>query len=218
MKSKRSRFMKIKNIIWDFDGTIMDTYPAIATSTFNVAQKNNIDITYDEILRMTKITLRYALEYISDISSIPYEKVFQEYLLEYDKFDISTLTLFPFVKDVLEYIVAQGGKNYIITHRGKNSLTDHLNQFSLSGLFAYSISGDCGFTRKPEPDAFIFLKEKYDLSPSDTVVVGDRILDVKAGYGAGFMGILYQNSADFEGKLIELNDYSKLLKLIKENE
>ena len=210
--------MKIKNIIWDFDGTIMDTYPAIATSTFNVAQKNNIDITYDEILRMTKITLRYALEYISDISSIPYEKVFQEYLQEYDKFDISTLTLFPFVKEVLEYVIQHGGKNYINTHRGKESLIEHLEGKGITSLFTYIVSGDYKFRRKPEPDSFLFLKEKFNLNPSDTIVVGDRLLDVQAGYSAGFPGIIYQNSIDFPGKLTSIDDYSQLLELIKENE
>ena len=62
--------LHIKNIIWDFDGTIMDTYPAIATTTFNVAKQNNVNIEYKEIMRMVKITLRYALDYIKDRKSV----------------------------------------------------------------------------------------------------------------------------------------------------
>lgn len=210
--------MKIKNIIWDFDGTIMDTYPAIATSAYNVAKLNNIDIKYDEILRMCKITLRDALEFISEESSKTYEKLFQEYIQEYDKYDISTLILFPFVKEVLEFVIQQGGKNYIITHRGKVSLSEHLNQKQISHLFSFIITGDCKFKRKPEPDAFLFLKEKFNLNPSDTIVVGDRLLDVQAGYNAGFQGMLYQNNSAFSGKITDINDYSELLELIKGNE
>jgi len=208
--------MKINNIIWDFDGTIMDTYPAIASSTYNVAKNNNINITYDEILRMTKITLRYALEYISEKSAKSYQDLFQEYLIEYEKYDISSLLIFPHVIDVLQYIIDQGGKNYIITHRGKTSLVDHLKQKDLPDLFTYLISGDCDFARKPLPDAFIFLRDKFNLNPADTIVVGDRLLDVQAGYGAGFKGILYKNHQDFSGKIISIDDYSQLMDLLKE--
>jgi len=210
--------MKIKNIIWDFDGTIMDTYPAIATSAHGVAKLNNININYDEILKMCKVTLRKALEYISEKSSKPYSNLFQEYIHEYDKYDISSLILFPHVLDVLQYIIEQGGKNYIITHRGKDSLIEHLNQKKISHLFSYLISGDCHFKRKPVPDAFLFLKDKCQLKPEDTIVVGDRLLDVQAGYGAGFKGILYQNNSAFSGKITDINDYSQLLELIKKNE
>ncbi len=208
--------MKIKNIIWDFDGTIMDTYPAIATSTYQVAKRNNVIMDYDEVLKMTKITLRHALEFISEKISLPYERLFEEYLQEYAKYDISSLIIFPHVLETLEYILEKGGKNYIITHRGKDSLIEHLNQKGITHLFSYIITGDCDFKRKPDPDAFIFLKKQFNLDPANTIVVGDRLLDVQAGYGAGFKGILYQNNTDFEGKITDINDYSQLLDLIKE--
>jgi len=207
--------MKIKNIIWDFDGTIMDTYPAIASSTYNVAKNNNIDIPYAEILRMTKITLRYALEYISKECSKSYQDLFQEYLREYDKYDTSNLIVFPYVIDVLQFIIDQGGKNYIITHRGKESLINHLKIKNLSHIFTYFISGDCDFARKPQPDAFLYLRDKFELDPNNTIVVGDRLLDVQAGYGAGFKGILYKNHQDFSGKLTSIDNYSQLLELLK---
>lgn len=208
--------MKIKNIIWDFDGTIMDTYPAIASSAYNVAKLNGVNLSYSEILRMTKTTLRFALEYVMEKSSKSYEELFQEYLHEYNKYDISTLIIFPHVEDVLKLVIAQGGKNYIITHRGKESLLEHLDKKQIAHLFTYLISGDSGFARKPNPQAFLALKEKFNLDPADTIVVGDRLLDVEAGYGAGFEGIIYKDSVDFSGKLTDIDDYSKLIDLIKE--
>ena len=186
-------------------------------SAFNVAKLNKIKISYSEILRMCKITLRFALEYISEKCSKPYEILFKEYLQEYSKFDISTLIIFPYVQEVLNTIINKGGENYIVTHRGKDSLIEHLQQKEISHLFSYMITGDSNFNRKPEPDAFLFLKDKFNLDPADTIVVGDRLLDVQAGYGAGFKGILYQNTADFAGKLTEINNYSQLMNLVKDS-
>jgi len=206
--------LHIKNIIWDFDGTIMDTYPAIATTTFNVAKQNKINIEYKEIMRMVKITLRHALEYISEQCGKSYEELFAEYLAEYVNYDVAKLTLFPHVEEVLHLIIKQGGKNYIITHRGKKSLQEHLAQHNIANLFTYCIGGDANFPRKPDPAVFIYLKEKFSLNPQETIVLGDRILDVEAGYGAGFKGILYQNDADFEGKMGEIDDYAELVRII----
>lgn len=206
--------MRITNIIWDFDGTIMDTYPAIATTTFNVAKQNNINIEYNAIMKMVKITLRTALEYISEQCGKSYEELFAEYLDEYTNFDLTQLILFPRVKEVLQLIIKQGGKNYIITHRGKKSLEEHLAQQNIANLFTYSIGGDSNFPRKPNPASFLYLKEKFSLNPQDTIVMGDRILDVEAGFGAGFKGILYQNDVDFEGKIGDLNDYAELVRLV----
>lgn len=207
--------MRIKNIIWDFDGTIMDTYPAIASSTYKLAKNNNIDISYHEILDMTKITLRYALEFIAEKTCIKYQKLFQDYLTEYDNFDISSLIVFPHVVDVLRYIIDNGGRNFIITHRGEKSLIEHLQQKKLANLFTYLITGDCDFPRKPKPDSFIYLRDKFNLSNENTIVIGDRLLDVQAGYSAGFMGILYKNHADFSGKISNIDDYSQLLEILK---
>lgn len=206
--------MKIKNIIWDFDGTIMDTYPAIATSAYNVAKKYDVDISYNDIYNMTKITLREALEYISSKTALSYDKLFQDYLNEYDKYDISSLIIFPHLVDVLKAVINNAGKNFIITHRGKNSLVQHLQDKNISNFFAYLISGDCNFPRKPQPHAFIFLKDKFNLSSKDTIVVGDRLLDVEAGYEAGFSGILYNNSQDFSGKIASIKDYQQLFEML----
>lgn len=205
--------MIIKNIIWDFDGTIMDTYPAIASSTYMVALNNKVNIDYNEILRMTKITLRFALEFLAKKTLKSYEELFQEYLIEYDKFDSSKLIVFPYVLDILKYVINAGGANYIVTHRGKDSLLKHLKENELTDFFSYIITGDCNFSRKPSPDAFIYLRDKYNLSSQNTIVIGDRLLDVEAGFGAGFQGILYQNNLDFSGKITSINSYKELLTL-----
>lgn len=207
--------MHIRNIIWDFDGTIMDSYPAIVTTTLNVAKQNRVNLEYDEIKKMVKVALSDALNYIGEKSGKSHADLFAEYLTEYANFDVKSLTLFPHVEDVLRLIIEQGGKNYIISHRGESSLQEHLEQHGIANLFAYSIGGDSGFPRKPNPASFIYLKERFQLTPQDTIVVGDRLLDVKAGYGAGFRGILYNNDSDFAGKLTLMKDYTKLLEMVR---
>ena len=86
--------MHITNIIWDFDGTIMDSYPAIVTTTFNVAKQNKVKIEYEKLKGMVKIALSDALNYISEKSGKSHADLFVEYLAEYANFDVKSLTLF----------------------------------------------------------------------------------------------------------------------------
>ena len=61
----------IKHFIWDFDGTLMDTYPNIiryiklALSDFG---KDADDI---EIMKKTAVRIPYAIEYYSELYGIP---------------------------------------------------------------------------------------------------------------------------------------------------
>ncbi|OQY37778.1 MAG: hypothetical protein B6226_04760, partial [Candidatus Cloacimonetes bacterium 4572_65] len=108
---------RIINLIWDFDGTIMDTYPAIAGTTYNIAKKYGVDVSYDDIYAMTKKTLNQALDVIVPKAGKSRAELFKEYLIEYELYDVSTLTIFPHVEEVLDLIIELGGRNFIMTHR-----------------------------------------------------------------------------------------------------
>ena len=47
------------------------------------------------------------------------------------------------------------------------------------------VTAEQSFARKPDPSAIRYLMEKYDLSPAETIMIGDRELDVLAGHRAG---------------------------------
>ncbi len=208
--------MQIKNIIWDFDGTLMDTYPAIARTTYNVSQKNGAQVSYDDIYRLSKVTLKTALQAISNESGKTVEELFQEYLEEYPNFPASTLKVFPIVENVLQYVISNGGKNYLITNRDKESLYNHLEEHNLDIYFSDIITGSCGFPRKPDPSAFLHLKAEHKLSGKDTITVGDRFIDVEAGQQAGFAGIIYDPASYIpESKFQKVTSYAELLDLLR---
>ena len=47
------------------------------------------------------------------------------------------------------------------------------------------------FPRKPAPDALLYLMEKNHMNPAETLMVGDRDIDIDAGHNAGTAGCLY---------------------------
>ena len=56
---------------------------------------------------------------------------------------------------------------------------------------SYTITGDDGFAKKPDPEGIQYLINKFKLSPEYCTYIGDRRLDEEAGKNAGIKRILY---------------------------
>lgn len=67
-----------------------------------------------------------------------------------------------------------------------------LEELGLSGYFIEVVTGDRGFARKPDPEALLYLIDKYDLDKENTYYIGDRLLDVQAAQRAGIQSISLQ--------------------------
>ena len=52
--------MKFSYFIWDYDGTLFDTYDAVARAYHRAAQQNGIEIAFDELRWLTKHSLGWA--------------------------------------------------------------------------------------------------------------------------------------------------------------
>lgn len=170
------------NILWDLDGTIFDTYPAIVNSFAAVHEAaHGKPVDRKEALRWLKKNSKLAFAHygISD----DFRPMFAE--LDHKEAEVSC---FPFdgVKDVL----AAANVNVIVTHRKKASTIELLTKFGLIDYFDEIISPeDDGFPRKPDAGAYKYLHEKYNLDWA----VGDRSLDLIPAREAGMKTVAFQN-------------------------
>lgn len=60
--------------------------------------------------------------------------------------------------------------------------------------FTEIVTKQHGFQRKPDPEAFLYLMEKYKMSQDTTLVVGDRDCEVLGGKAAGIKTCLYNTN------------------------
>ena len=97
---------------------------------------------------------------------------------------------FPGVEEVLARVIAAGGDNFICTHRG-DSIYELLRQGGVAGYFKEITTSAHHFARKPSPEAVQYLLDKYGMDPAETLMIGDRPLDVEAGQNAGTAGCFF---------------------------
>ncbi|MDI9367567.1 MAG: HAD-IA family hydrolase, partial [Thermotogota bacterium] len=84
-----------------------------------------------------------------------------------------------------------GGSNFLFSHRSNYSMTKLLNYYNMLDLFSEIVSADSGFTRKPDPQAIMYIIDKYGLERERVITIGDREIDMEAGKRAGIATCLF---------------------------
>ncbi|MFW6172522.1 MAG: HAD-IA family hydrolase [Elusimicrobiota bacterium] len=205
------------NIIWDFDGTLCNTYPSIVKALSDTLKEYNIEVSDKTILDQLKITMCKAFKFFSEKYSIDIDELVTRYLKK-EKLP-QNRPLYNYAKEICEMICEIGGSNFIITHRDRNSTIEILEYYDATDLFTRIITTDDGFKRKPDPEAFNYLISKFNLVRNDTIAVGDRELDIKSAKNAGVISC-YFNEFNFETSAnpdIIITSFDELLEIIKTN-
>lgn len=186
----------IRDIIWDFDGTLFDTYPGAVNSFKRALKDCGIDESDENILNYIKVSEGHAVAYFREFYGL--NDTFIDKLNLYKKnIELNLIKPFPFAVEFCKEFAALGGRNYIITHRGK-STEEILDNHGILEFFTEVIIKQSGFKRKPDPEAFLYLIEKYNINKNSALVVGDRELEILSGKAAGIYTCLYNtNNIEF---------------------
>lgn len=166
------------NILWDFDGTIFNTYPAY-TKIFKKVL-NNDSITYEEAYKNLKISISYACDYyrLSDTQIREYKSMVE---------NISPQEMKPF--DHVEDVLKTANKNVIMTHKDRESVHKILAYYGWETYFTDMVAGDDGFPRKPDKSSYEYLHKDHELD----LAIGDRELDIIPANEIGIATCLFQN-------------------------
>lgn len=180
---------KIKYMIWDFDGTLVDTYPVMTKSLLRAIGDLGIKSDYDEVYRQLKVSLSEAIEHFAEGDEEISSQIRRKFEVYEHEEDPSAYGLFPDTIKTLAELKNIGITHFVLTHR--NSSTYRI--MKAKGMEKYItdvIISDDGFKRKPDPEAFDHLIEKHCLPKEETLSIGDRMFDVQAGKNAGIKGCL----------------------------
>ncbi|MDQ8283223.1 HAD-IA family hydrolase [Enterococcus faecium] len=177
----------MKNYIWDFDGTLFDTYPAMVDGAWQALKDFGISMDKKEIYFKMK---KYSTSYLINESNLN-AREFNELFHRYEKESTEVSRPFPETKQVLEMLKDNGGCHFILTHRLTESTWGLLKEHRLAHLIEEVVGIDQDFPRKPDPASLNYLIDTFHLERTDTMMIGDRRLDIEAGKNAGVATCLY---------------------------
>lgn len=187
-------------ILWDFDGTLFDTYP-IYTKIFKEVL-NDENISEMEVYLQLKISFRHACSYYH--LSEEQEKDF--FLLE-ERISPKDILPFDHVEEVLKY----ANKNVIMTHKLRKDVLTILTYYEWEKYFSEIVAGDDGFPRKPNKKSYEYLNYNHHID----IVIGDREIDIIPAKELGIQACLFNNKksemADFY-----FDNYKEFLEKLQE--
>jgi phosphoglycolate phosphatase-like HAD superfamily hydrolase len=208
----------IQHLIWDVDGTLFDTYPAIAQSFQAAARDLGAAASYDEVIRLAQVSVDHCVTTLSNTYALPADQLEELFAHHYQTVAPEDQPLFAGVEAVCEHIRSRGGLNLIVTHRRRAGLDRLLATHRLTDYFTDITSNDDAFPRKPDPVAFNVLIERHQLPREATLGVGDRDIDVLAAQAAGLRAALFGANYGACTPDFVFTDYAALLHQLANSE
>ena len=182
---------KIKAILFDLDGTIIDTAPEM------------VQILY-EMLKLYKYPLpsyKLARSYVSKgsfkLMQLGFPNKSNECLLDlqrqYLELYVSNCDDSKFFPNIRELLLLLTKKNIpwgIVTNKPKQTAVPLVKKLNIINKAACIIFGDTLSLRKPNSAQLTLASKKMSISPDEIVYIGDALNDIKAGKSAGMHTIL----------------------------
>lgn len=195
----------IKHIIFDFDGTLLDTAPLILATMRATFEKMGLPARTEAEcrstigLRLVDIPARLFPEHqgIGEEYAATYRSIFNELQASFAP------TMFPYVAETLAGLSYKGISMAVASSRSHRSLVELLEQAELSQYFSSIIGGDDVERGKPNPDPVLTIFKQTGWTGEETLVVGDADVDILMGKAADCTtcGVTYGN-----GTLTELQN------------
>lgn len=180
--------MNIKAILFDLDGTLLDTAPDLVYAVNRLRAEHQQAPLSLAALRPyvglgSKAILKFALGI--DTHHPQFHALRQRFFDLYALHIAQDTQLFPGVAEVLQHIQAKQLPWGIVT----NKLTQHTKILLHSLLADYQpqtvVCGDTLTTIKPDPAPLLYACDALHEPPANTLFVGDAFIDVKASQAAG---------------------------------
>lgn len=180
---------KINTVLFDFDGTIMDTNNVILQSwqhTFRTVEGKERPV--EEILGTFGEPLYVTMEkMLPQISAEEGAAIYRGF--HYDHFT-ELISLFPGIIELMEELKKRGCKIGLVTSRLRHTTEIGLKKYDMEKYFDAIVTCDDTEKFKPDPEPALVALERLDSKPEETVMVGDSIYDIQCARGAGVKTVL----------------------------
>lgn len=183
-------------IIWDLDGTLIDSAPDLTTAlnivlnkqghnSYTIAQvRTMIGGGVAELIERALRSSQVEFDAAGAAALVPY------FMQIYSNCATDKTTLSAAAGDVLNYFFRAGVQQGLCTNKPEGVSLKILHSLDIHDFFSSVIGGDSTAQKKPHPLPLQTVMEQLGVNPHECIMVGDSAADVGAARAAGVPVVL----------------------------
>lgn len=182
--------MKIKLIIFDLDGTLVNSSADITNAlNYAIGPYGFEQLTVEKTISLVGEGISRLIEKLvgqqsADLKATNLKDVVLKRFLEYYSEHLTDLTVpYPGVSETLEMLGDY--RKAVISNKREDLSRRLLEKLGLSGYFDVIWGSDSVPEKKPSPAPVLEMLKKISCGPEEAVMVGDSNYDIEAGRAAG---------------------------------
>lgn len=178
--------MAVKYILFDLDGTLVDTTNLIL-STYRESVSKMVDSppTDEEILKGFGTPLTSQLHRLFPTLRDRQSEIIELWKETQEKLHDTLIKPFPETAEVLAELRRLGHPMGVVTSKERVQAERDMKLYGLTSLIDVVVCWDDTSNHKPHPEPILKGMELLAARPQDTLYVGDSLHDMKAGREAG---------------------------------
>ena len=181
----------VKLVIFDWDGTIVDSMPAHIDAYLKALAKFGVKAKEQDILDLVGTPTELLAETVAENYGVKAsgKKIAEQKIKNYLEFSKNKNLVFDGAVDTL-HALKQKYRLALLSGSTRKQLGNYREILS---LFEHTVAGKEASAPKPNPDALIDIVDKLDFLPSECVYIGDFWQDMMAAEQAGLWAIGIRN-------------------------
>ncbi|MGB5446208.1 MAG: HAD-IIIA family hydrolase [Psychromonas sp.] len=185
---------KYSLIIFDWDGTLMDSLDKIVACVTQAAKLNDLPVLSAQSIRdIIGLSLDKAMSTLyPSISALQQKQLVDAYRQQYSSLNDQQTPFYPGIKAWLKILKEQGYILAVATGKGRNGLNRLLEEHDLSDFFAVTYCADEAFS-KPHPLMLHNILTELDIKAEQALMIGDSSFDLEMANNANIdcIGVNY---------------------------
>lgn len=179
---------KIEAVLFDLDGTLLDSFPDFLASLENMYIKSSSKKIDESVVRANVSdgsSKLLKLVFNIDKDDKDFDEHKRNFLNEYEKNILMYGNLFPGVPDLLNFLLEKKIPYGIVTNKPRKYTEIILKKSSLLRQSKVVICCDDGFKSKPNPEGINHACNILGVPNSKCIYIGDHENDLNASLAAG---------------------------------